>query len=80
MTAALDPVIHPTHRLRICAMLATATTLELSAIKELLDNDLSKPASPPARSHATSECPGPPSIDASPLSASSASTSLLRSG
>lgn len=37
MTAALDPVIHPTHRLRICAMLATATTLELSAIKELLD-------------------------------------------
>jgi len=37
MTAALDPVIHPTHRLRICAMLATGTTLELSAIKELLD-------------------------------------------
>jgi len=37
MTAALDPVIHPTHRLRICAMLATGTTLELSAIKELLE-------------------------------------------
>ncbi len=37
MTATLDPVIHPTHRLRICAMLATGTALELSAIKELLD-------------------------------------------
>lgn len=37
MTSQLDPVIHPTHRLRICAMLAAAGTLELSVIKERLD-------------------------------------------
>lgn len=37
MTAALDPVIHPTHRLRICAMLTASPTLELSAIKDHLD-------------------------------------------
>lgn len=37
MTARLDPVIHPTHRLRICAMLAAGTTLELSVIKDNLD-------------------------------------------
>jgi DNA-binding MarR family transcriptional regulator len=35
--AKLDPVIHPTHRLRICAMLAAGTTLELSVIKSHLD-------------------------------------------
>ncbi|MEV6491141.1 transcriptional regulator [Actinoplanes sp. NPDC051633] len=37
MTERLDPVIHPTHRLRICAMLAAGTTLELSVIKDNLD-------------------------------------------
>ncbi|MEV0902035.1 transcriptional regulator [Actinoplanes sp. NPDC049802] len=37
MTAELDPVIHPTHRLRICAMLVAGSTLELSVIKEHLD-------------------------------------------
>ena len=37
MTAGLDPVIHPTHRLRICAMLVAGNTLELSVIKEHLD-------------------------------------------
>lgn len=37
MTAKLDPVIHPTHRLQICAMLVAGTTLELSVVKERLD-------------------------------------------
>lgn len=37
MTATLDLLIHPTHRLRICAMLAAGTTLELSVIKDHLD-------------------------------------------
>ncbi len=37
MTEGLDPLIHPTHRLRICAMLAAGTTLELSVIKDNLD-------------------------------------------
>lgn len=37
MSAELDPVIHPTHRLRICAMLIAGTTLELSVVKEHLD-------------------------------------------
>jgi DNA-binding MarR family transcriptional regulator len=37
VSAELDPVIHPTHRLRICAMLIAGTTLELSVIKEHLD-------------------------------------------
>jgi DNA-binding MarR family transcriptional regulator len=37
MTAQLDQVIHPTHRLRICAMLDAATTVELSVIKETVD-------------------------------------------
>ena len=37
MTAGLDPVIHPAHRLRICAMLVAGTTLELSVIKDHLD-------------------------------------------
>lgn len=35
-TPELDPVIHPTHRLRICAMLAAGGTLELSVVKERL--------------------------------------------
>lgn len=34
MTAELDPVIHPTHRLKICAMLATAPSIELSLVKD----------------------------------------------
>ncbi|WP_229067360.1 transcriptional regulator [Actinoplanes sp. DH11] len=37
MTAELDPIIHPTHRLRICAMLVAGSTVELSVIKEHLD-------------------------------------------
>ncbi|WP_432545616.1 MarR family winged helix-turn-helix transcriptional regulator [Kineococcus sp. SYSU DK004] len=37
MSPALDPVIHPAHRLRICALLAAGTTLELSVVKEHLD-------------------------------------------
>ncbi|MEU8230790.1 transcriptional regulator [Actinoplanes sp. NPDC048967] len=37
MTDELDPVIHPAHRLRIYAMLAAGTTLELSVIKDHLD-------------------------------------------
>lgn len=37
MTAALDPVIHPTHRLRICAMLAAGTTVELAIVKDHLE-------------------------------------------
>ena len=37
MSAQLDPVVHPVHRLRICAMLEAGTTLELSVVKEHLD-------------------------------------------
>lgn len=37
MKAKFDGVIHPAHRLRICAMLDTATTLEMSVIKQHLD-------------------------------------------
>ncbi|ABS05686.1 DNA-binding MarR family transcriptional regulator [Kineococcus radiotolerans] len=37
MSAELDPVIHPTHRLRICAMLVAGTTLELSVVKDHLE-------------------------------------------
>jgi DNA-binding MarR family transcriptional regulator len=37
MSAELDPVIHPTHRLRICAMLAAGTTVEMAIVKEHLD-------------------------------------------
>lgn len=36
MTPALDPVIHPMHRLQICAMLDAATTLETSVVKDQL--------------------------------------------
>ena len=35
--AALDPVIHPTHRLRICAMLAAGGPVELAVVKEHLE-------------------------------------------
>lgn len=34
MTAQLDPAIHPTHRLKICAMLDTGSTVEMSVIKD----------------------------------------------
>ncbi|WBB65120.1 transcriptional regulator [Micromonospora sp. WMMD812] len=34
MTGQLDPVIHPTHRLKICAMLDTGTPVEMSVIKD----------------------------------------------
>ncbi|WP_239647179.1 transcriptional regulator [Nocardiopsis salina] len=37
MKGQLDPVVHPTHRLRICAMLAAGTTVETSVLKEELD-------------------------------------------
>lgn len=37
MIADLDPIIHPTHRLRICAMLVAGGTLELSVVKQHLD-------------------------------------------
>ncbi|MBE3000131.1 transcriptional regulator [Nocardiopsis sp. HNM0947] len=36
MKGQLDPVIHPTHRLRICAMLAAGTTVETAVLKEEL--------------------------------------------
>ncbi|MGB2721717.1 MAG: transcriptional regulator [Rhodococcus sp. (in: high G+C Gram-positive bacteria)] len=34
MTNDLDPIVHPAHRLRICALLAAATTVELAIVKE----------------------------------------------
>jgi DNA-binding MarR family transcriptional regulator len=34
MSGRLDPVIHPTHRLKICAMLDAGTTVEMSVIKD----------------------------------------------
>lgn len=37
MSGELDPVIHPTHRLKICAILAASTTVEMGIIKEQLD-------------------------------------------
>ncbi|GAA2420676.1 transcriptional regulator [Streptomyces glaucus] len=46
MTASgLDEVIHPTHRLRICAMLAAVESMEFSAVRDALgvsDSVLSK--------------------------------------
>lgn len=33
----LDPIIHPTHRLRICSMLQAGSEVELSVIKDNLD-------------------------------------------
>lgn len=44
-TAALDPIIHPTNRLQICASLASVDSLEFSVVKETLgvsDSVLSK--------------------------------------
>lgn len=37
MSAVLDPVIHPTHRLKICAILAASTEIEMSIVKNQLD-------------------------------------------
>ncbi|MFC4555239.1 transcriptional regulator [Georgenia faecalis] len=34
MSGQLDPVIHPMHRLKICAMLDAGTAVEMSVIKE----------------------------------------------
>ncbi|XBH22680.1 transcriptional regulator [Jonesiaceae bacterium BS-20] len=36
MSTQLDPIIHPAHRLKICAMLAAATTVEMSLVKDLV--------------------------------------------
>ncbi|GLU48423.1 transcriptional regulator [Nocardiopsis ansamitocini] len=36
MTAQLDAVIHPTHRLKICAMLDAGTTVEMALVKEVV--------------------------------------------
>jgi DNA-binding MarR family transcriptional regulator len=37
VTARLDQIIHPTHRLKICAILDAATTVEMSVIKDAVD-------------------------------------------
>lgn len=37
MSGVLDPVIHPTHRLKICAILAASTEIEMSIVKNQLD-------------------------------------------
>lgn len=37
MNGRLDPAIHPTHRLKICAMLAAGTTVEMAVVKDVLD-------------------------------------------
>lgn len=34
MSGQLDSVIHPTHRLKICAMLDAGTTVEMAVIKD----------------------------------------------
>jgi len=36
MTAELDPLIHPTHRLKICAILAAGGVVETSVVRESL--------------------------------------------
>lgn len=36
MTGHLNPVIHPTHRLKICAMLDAGTTVEMAVIKDVV--------------------------------------------
>lgn len=35
MTAQLDAVIHPTHRLKICAMLDAGASVEMAVIKDV---------------------------------------------
>lgn len=37
MSGDLDPIIHPTHRLRICAILAASTEVEMGIVKDQLD-------------------------------------------
>ncbi|YAL84064.1 MarR family winged helix-turn-helix transcriptional regulator [Dermacoccaceae bacterium W4C1] len=37
MTSGLDPIIHPTHRLRICSMLAAGATVEQTILREKLE-------------------------------------------
>ncbi len=37
MSGDLDPVIHPTHRLKICAILAASTTIEMGVVKDQLE-------------------------------------------
>ncbi len=34
MTGELDPIIHPTHRLKICAILDAGTRVEMAVVKE----------------------------------------------
>ena len=34
MTAELDPVIHPIHRLKICAMLEAGRSVEMAVVKD----------------------------------------------
>ena len=34
MSAELDPVIHPVHRLQICALLANADEMEFALLRE----------------------------------------------
>ena len=36
MSGQLDPIIHPTHRLKICAMLVAGTTVEMTVVKDAL--------------------------------------------
>lgn len=36
MSGILDPVIHPAHRLKICAILAAGTEVEMGIVKEHL--------------------------------------------
>ena len=45
MSAELDPVIHPVHRLQICALLANADEMEFALLRDELgvsDSVLSK--------------------------------------
>lgn len=37
MSGVLDPVIHPAHRLKICAILAASTEIEMGIVKDQLD-------------------------------------------
>ncbi|WP_110239571.1 transcriptional regulator [Nocardioides gilvus] len=37
MNGELNPVIHPTHRLKICAILAAGTQVEMGIVKDQLD-------------------------------------------
>lgn len=37
MKPQLDPIIHPTHRLKICASLYAGTTVEMAIIKDVTE-------------------------------------------